>query len=1421
MGYREGEGVLDQSYCEADVLRGAGKNINRFIEVIIAIALGLAILGALGSTLVGMLSCFGGCLGCDACIETAACADDCMDDVSCGECGNSGYGEYGCWEEKTRENIQKADDCASCEGIDCFGRQGCFSCGGCGDCADCNGTKYYSITIHDGGSTTDLSVDEDYNYITSVYNLKKSSQYYKFIGMYDKESGGKCYVDENGEIVKKLKNGLNLYARYEERNVGVEYHFHLKLEAFGMDDKTIALQVGGPLTGLPVAPEKEGYSFVGWYIKDKRIFTGNVQEGMEFHLSTFGIDPYTDEREFTLYPKYEPKKYTVTFRVQTNNYQGGYNEYEIIANYGDTYANAYAAFDDEYYVISDDDNFFGWGMNSTSEPEDRIGGEATITGDVTLYAILREAIHLEFRHNTGRYDEPSPISVKVQEGKLNVRLDELPELAIFKTESANPGYKFIGWYTSPSMGQYNQVVQTIDRVSLNTPRTYYAQWEKAMYTIEYYVTNHYAETTNKMFTGEYQMSNQAKALQAWTSEMDDGNFGYEFKGWCESPTYGDTPKMELSGGTYGNKKLYAKYEPKSYNVGLIAPNGTFNNGSNMSTATITYGNTYNLEEPTRAGYDFVGYYLAWDYSEINSETAIQLTDSEGISKQKFTVTSLGLPPLPASEERLASGSLMLWAKWKIKTFTVTFMSDEEVHERVTVNWHQTTEGKLKLPDPVKEGYDFKGWTYKSGSAYSHTTQIDQNLTIYAKFEIKRYDVVFVIDNLDYKVQRVDHGTTLSDVVARIAGRPNDESLHRRLLGWYTDEYLTTQMKDREKVEGALRLYAKFQYADLYTFRGATTTSSQYYFVGDTVNFPSDSKYGYDFKGWCDDEGFSTTPLYKEVKITQTMADGDREYHAKHTPTVYNITYKLDNVTVYDTDTYTIEQTKTLLAEGAGAPNKRGYQFLGWKLNNTGSIITYLSGRTGDVDLYAQFKALDYTVTLCREGGYIEKTVTFDSGFSLGVPARNKEGYDFIGWSWNSNGTISDLVTDDQGNSLTGVKYDKDYDTSAYPIYKIKQYKVYWLDSADNSQLTTSWAEHFGTVAYLPATKTGYTFENWYADKACTQLYDFNATVTGEQTLYAKFTINSYTVQFIVDKNRTYTTEPLVYQSSLAGEMAAAQSYVDSYETETLAKFRYWTDDNGTQYNADSVVPAANLVLRAQFDMPIYVKFLDHNGTWEEKGPYYRGDSVSYYSYTRAGYTFGGWYTDGTLASNKQQSFPFTVDGTVTEFVFYPKWTANQYTISYIINGSVQYTQYYTMNQTENYGGLTLWMPSATGENKGQVFDGWYKDGVGSAMQYIDNSDVENDSNKIYGDLVFYGSWKAATYTVKFESDGVIQTAHTLQVKYGDYLTKLNWTPDPPAGKSTLLGWKIKDGAQLIDGMGNWTISQYNYDYDIVLEAIWI
>ena len=69
--------------------------------------------------------------------------------------------------------------------------------------------------------------------------------------------------------------------------------------------------------------------------------------------------------------------------------------------------------------------------------------------------------------------------------------------------------------------------------------------------------------------------------------------------------------------------------------------------------------------------------------------------------------------------------------------------------------------------------------------------------------------------------------------------------------------------------------------------------------------------------------------------------------------------------------------------------------------------------------------------------------------------------------------------------------------------------------SNGGSVVTSIVEEEGNLISAPTapTRTGYTFNNWFSDTSLTTLYVFDIMPSQNMTLYAKWTINSYTISF--------------------------------------------------------------------------------------------------------------------------------------------------------------------------------------------------------------------------------------------------------------------------------------------------------------------
>ncbi|MDH6604331.1 putative repeat protein (TIGR02543 family), partial [Bacilli bacterium PM5-9] len=126
--------------------------------------------------------------------------------------------------------------------------------------------------------------------------------------------------------------------------------------------------------------------------------------------------------------------------------------------------------------------------------------------------------------------------------------------------------------------------------------------------------------------------------------------------------------------------------------------------------------------------------------------------------------------------------------------------------------------------------------------------------------------------------------------------------------------------------------------------------------------------------------------------------------------------------------------------------------------------------------------------------------------------------------------------------------------------------------------------------------------------------------------------------------------------------------------------------------------------------------------------------ASFANATKTGHTFGGWYSDAALTTAKT-SISTTETGAVT---LYAKWSANDYNITYELNGGTNDV----LNPTSyTYGiGITSFEDAT---KVGYVFAGWYSDAaLTSSVTSISTTDI--------GNKALYAKWNADDNVYKVE-----------------------------------------------------------------------
>ena len=148
----------------------------------------------------------------------------------------------------------------------------------------------------------------------------------------------------------------------------------------------------------------------------------------------------------------------------------------------------------------------------------------------------------------------------------------------------------------------------------------------------------------------------------------------------------------------------------------------------------------------------------------------------------------------------------------------------------------------------------------------------------------------------------------------------------------------------------------------------------------------------------------------------------------------------------------------------------------------------------------------YTVTF-KDGESTLSTATVNSGEKVTKPADpTKTGYTFNGWY--ADATFAAAFDFDQPITANTTIYAKFTDNSVTPPGPT----TYTVTFKDGESVLSTVTVNSGEKVTKPAdpTKTGYTFNGWYADATFTAAFDFDQAITANTTVYAKFTDNSVT-----------------------------------------------------------------------------------------------------------------------------------------------------------------------------------------------------------------------------------------------------------------------------------------------------------------------
>ena len=451
---------------------------------------------------------------------------------------------------------------------------------------------------------------------------------------------------------------------------------------------------------------------------------------------------------------------------------------------------------------------------------------------------------------------------------------------------------------------------------------------------------------------------------------------------------------------------------------------------------------------------------------------------------------------------------------------------------------------------------------------------------------------------------------------------------------------------------------------------------------------------------------------------------DMTVSAVYTPIVYRVTYETFGGKVTGDTIFTIENGAPLLAA-----TRDFYTFDGWYTDRMfSSKITEIGkGRVGDVTVYAKWTPVVYHAYFHLDGGSnalgnvndgdsYAFTVESDT-LVLAKPA--KAFFDFEGWYTDQNCTslIDEITKGTHGNLNIYAKWSP-------TVYKIN----YVLNGGENTIGPSEYVWSDTDIALAAPTREHYDFVGWF-NSSNEKVECIPAGTFGDITLVAKWTAIKYSVTYHLFGGMQNVANPAEFTVE-DKDISLSDPEKANYD------FCGWYSDDAFTNKVDKIVTAdgKSVELFAKWRATEFV--IEFVGADVEKIVYtVESEDFALPCGYRLGYTFIAWFEDqecvgNTISTIKQGSFG--------NLKLYAKFTANEYRISYDLQGGVNSISNPTKYTIEDQN-IVLSAPSRAH----YVFGGWTE--CGKATNTIDVSRL--------CDISLVATWTAEKYGINYNLNG--------------------------------------------------------------------
>lgn len=964
------------------------------------------------------------------------------------------------------------------------------------------------------------------------------------------------------------------------------------------------------------------------------------------------------------------------------------------------------------------------------------------------------------------------------------------------TAPANPvrqGYTFLGWSTDSVT-----VLESLGTMNDVNGKTFTAVYELTNYNVNYVVEN---VTTN---TSVQHYGDTVTVIANPTRT------GYNFNGWTSTDV-----TITGAGSTFtmpaGNVTINGSFTANEYNATFYAVQGD-------TTAYETVPTAFDdiivppATDPTRAGYEFVGWALSTNPGtevydvEMNSTAGltfygvwapvsqtyyidIYLADNTGaypanpsITQTDTALTEAVVTYAPQARTGFtynagdstatgtipATGNLRLSIYYTRNTYLYTIKYDNGTANTTSQVFYEASVA-APATNPTLVGYTFSKWVI-DGTTTQVTypfTMPAEAFTVKATYTINNHDAYFYTresDTIPFAVsEHVVYGTQIPTPANNPSVTGYTFTGWSPTVGTMIDEDMTFVAVFVPNPYNATFNANGGKFADDSTTKVVSTN-----FNAQIVAPADPSRIGYTFNGW--------TPT---VGIMDNV--NGKTFTAVWTANPYPATFNANGGKFGDdTETKVVQTAFDAMPEAPTSPTRQGYNFTGW--SPAINVMDTVGGET----YTAQWAANTTTIYVVRvytmntSGNYTAVTPIV-SNFYDGVTDAYKTLTAGTHYTVPGAGYALDTALSDVGGTISGAG------DTVFDIY-IKR-NTYTFSTVVDGATASSTSYVFGATLPTPEnpSKQGYSFTGWQPAIPPTMPASDLEVTAQWAAANVNYTINT----FEMDTNGEYPTVPssTTQGTGLTGSTAT---------TDFVAKTGFTNDVANSTLTA-TILADGSTVLTVRYIRNQYTFSIDNaNGAANPaNATYYYGQAVTApVEPTKTGYTFDEWLPEvpGTMPANNV---------TVTA-----QWIINSYDVNFYNSFVSEETPIHTA-QVDYNDAINAYTEQT---QTGYTFKGW-------AYTSAPNTVLIFPLTMGTADVDLIAVWEINSYTATFRSLGSVIDTQT--VSYGGNITK---PTDPVRTGYTFNGWVLQGtstiinewpqimGTAAVNYIAQWTINSYDIVY---------